>query len=108
MIEYRKRYVCPFCSRSTTYPLKEGGYSCTKCHIKFSNPAVKIVKITRKMNVCNTYYRTVPSEAAEIRRQLKETHQSYPEYTAKQLSMVCFCGRKVAERFLKEQNDRSE
>lgn len=55
-----------------------------------------------KVNVCSTSFRTGLYEAQQIRQQLKQTHDLFPSYNAKQLSTICFCGVGVAERFLKD------
>lgn len=51
----------------------------------------------------STSFKTGPAESRQIREQLKRVHNAFPNFNAKQLSVVCFVGEGVAERFLKTQ-----
>jgi hypothetical protein len=53
-----------------------------------------------KVGVWRNSFRTGSKEKDEIWNRIRRVHDYHPEYTVKELSMICFCGKNVVERCL--------
>ena len=53
-----------------------------------------------KVGVYRNSYRSGQAETDEVRDRIRRVRKCHPEYNAKELSMVCFCGKNVVERCL--------